>query len=245
MKKTLHLFLFIICSWGLSQYPTKEQLINDVKTKGGKAFETITPVGDWGMFHDKVPKNKPADACAHEVDIKGPSKADGSYWTYKGKAIYHKVGNKFEFDRVFLYENDTRLNGLKIPGNDYFLNLLVNKIDEKDAIFVKMNFKIYNATAIYSMEMNETPKISGNSESQFAEYIVNFVLDLPNGNNVNKIILPVKVKAIKKENDFVILSARNENDGKVIETKNLKSPEEQKNLIRFKDSNKKLKEFMK
>lgn len=244
--KIVSLLVFTLISLTcFSQYPSKEQLIKDVKAKGGNKFETVTPVGEWGMFHDKVPKNKQPDACAHDVDLIGPKKADGSYWMYKGKAIYSKAGNKFEFDRIFISENETRLNGVNIPDNDYFLNLLVEKIDQRDDIFVKMNRKLYNATSIYKMEMTEKPTISGNSESLFAEYLVNFVIDHPNGSAVNKIEFPLKVKAVKKDNVYVIMSARNVHDGKIIESKKFGSPQEVNKLTKFIDSNKKLKEFMK
>ena len=125
MRSLLLLSFLSFSGLAHAQYPSQSTLLADVKKQSPDEFVTITPEGSWSMFHDKVPDWQAPDACRHQVNIVGKKKADGSFWTYSGLAIYAKAGNSFVFNRLFLIEDATKLNGLAIPDRDYFKELFI------------------------------------------------------------------------------------------------------------------------
>ncbi len=158
----------------LAQYPSDAQMIADVKSKDPKAFITVKPVGQWKMFHDNIPEWKPENACEKLVEITGSKKADGTWWSYKGFAIYKKVGANMVFDRVFLDENETRLNGINLPDNTYFEKDFINRMNARDPLLIKGNTSLLDATNFYSYKLVANPRATGTSEQVvvFATFVV-------------------------------------------------------------------------
>ena len=210
MKALIASSFFVFFLWSklvFAQYPSESTLIADVKANNPKAFVTVTPTGNWTMFHDKVPKSKDPDACEHVVKISGSKNADGSYWSYKGLAIYNKVGSKMVFDRVFLYESETQLNGINLPENSFFLNTFKEKVNARDQKLMQRNPLLLKATNFYSYELKAEPKATGNSEHIFVFATITVIFDsYPGwGNNLQKRESEIQLKFEKKENDFVFL----------------------------------------
>jgi hypothetical protein len=243
-----HIFLniLILLSFTLkAQYPSTSTLLADVKKQNSAEFVTITPVGSWNMFHDKVPDWQQPDACRHEVNIVGKKNNDGSYWTYNGLVIYSKVGSSFVFNRIFFNEDATSLNGLKIPDNEYFKKIFMSKLESKDDMLMTMNFELKNAKAFYGFEMKNTPKISGNGNDLFALFVVEVTLDLLNGSRLEKKIVPIQIKANKSGSDFIFQHAMKKNDGKLIDSKDLGSSDAGENLESYGFSSNSLNSFIK
>jgi hypothetical protein len=228
-----------------AQFPSTSTLLSDVKKQNSTEFVTITPVGSWNMFHDKVPDWQQPDACRHEVNIIGKKKADGSYWTYNGLVIYSKTTSSFIFNRIFFNEDATSLNGLNIPDNEYFKKLFMSKLESKDDMLMTMNFELKNAKAFYGFEMKNKPKISGNGNDLFALFVVEVTLDLLNGSRLEKKIVPIEIKANKSGSDFIFQHAMKKNDGKIIESKDLGSSDAGENLESYGFSSDNLNSFIK
>jgi hypothetical protein len=233
MKSLLALSFLCFSLFVQAQYPSQSVLLGDVKKQSPDEFVTITPVGSWSMFHDKVPDWQTPDACRHQVDIVGKKNADGSFWTYSGLAIYAKAGNAFVFDRLFLIEDATRLNGLAIPDRDYFKELFMEKLAARDPMLLLMNYELKNATAFYGFEMKAEPKISGSGSNLSASYLVEVVLDLPNGNRLEQKRVPVEVKAAKSGNGFVFTQALKKSDGELMGIREMGSSEAVEELPRY------------
>lgn len=231
-------------SFAQAQYPTSSRLIGDVKAQSPNEFVTITPVGGWQMIHDKIPDWQPTNACSHTVNIVGKKNADDTYWTYTGIAIYAKVGSGFQFDRLFLNEDATTLNGLNLPDNTYFLELFKQKLEAKDAMVMTMNYELKNATAFYGMEMNNKPKVSGRGNDLFVLYTVEVALDLPNGQRLEKKVMPIEVKATKRGNEYVFERAMKKNDGALVSMKELGSSDAVDKLEKYGFSDRRLSEMM-
>ena len=243
-----HLALIILTILSISmkaQYPSTSTLLSDVKKQNSTEFVTITPVGSWNMFHDKVPDWQQPDACRHEVNIIGKKKADGSYWTYNGLVIYSKAASSFIFNRIFFNEDATSLNGLNIPDNEYFKKLFMSKLESKDDMLMTMNFELKNAKAFYGFEMKNTPKISGSGNDLFALFVVEVTLDLLNGSRLEKKIVPIEIKANKSGSDFIFQHAMKKNDGKIIDSKDLGSSDAGENLESYGFSSDNLNSFIK
>jgi len=240
------LFFLMLIGYGSvhAQYPATSRLISDVKAQSPNEFVTITPVGSWQMIHDKIPDWQQPNACSHTVDIVGKKNADGTYWTYTGIAIYAKVGSGFQFDRLFLNEDATTLNGLNLPDNTYFLELFKQKLEAKDAMLLTMNFELKNATAFYGFEVNKKPKVSGRGSELFVLYTVDATLDMVNGDRLEKKVVPIEVKANKRGNDFVFERAMKKNDGQLVSTKPLGSSDAGDNLEKYGFSDRRLAEMM-
>lgn len=227
-----------------AQYPALSRLNADVKAQSPNEFVTITPVGSWKMIHDKVPDWQQPDACQHQVDITGKKNADGSYWTYSGLAIYAKVGNGFQFDRLFLIEDATTLNGINLPDNAFFLDAFKQKLEAKDAMLMTMNYELKNATAFYDFQMNKKPRVSGNGDQLFALYTVEVTLDLPNGYQLEKKIVPIEVKATRRGTDFIFERAMKKNDGQLVSSKDLGSSDAIDALEKYGFSDRSLSQMM-
>jgi len=244
LRAPLFFMLSLISLVCFSQYPATNTMINDVKAQNTVEFVTITPIGSWSMFHDKVPNWQQPDACRHEVNIIGKKNVDGSFWTYKALAIYHKVGSGFTFNRLFIIEDATKLNGLNLPDNNYFLKIFMDKLENRDNMFMATNYEMKNATAFYSFEIKETPVVSGTGSSQFVEFVVEVCLDLPNGIQIEKKIVPIKVRAKKIGEEFVFQHALKKNDGKVIEMKEFETSDDVNKLQKYGSSDKTLNDFL-
>jgi len=245
MKYLLLTILSLLSISIKAQYPSASTLLADVKKQNSNEFVTITPVGSWNMFHDKVPDWQQPDACRHEVNIVGKKNADGSYWTYNGLVIYSKVGSSFVFNRIFFNEDATRLNGLKIPDNEYFKKIFMSKLESKDDMLMTINYELKNAKAFYGFEMKNTPKISGNGNDLFALFVVEVTLDLLNGSRLEKKIVPIEIKAKKSGSDFIFQHAMKKNDGKIIDSKDLGSSDAGENLESYGFSSNSLNSFIK
>jgi hypothetical protein len=238
--------LYLMAGLGLAQaqYPTTSRLLSDVKAQSPNEFVTITPVGGWQMIHDKIPEWQPMNACSHTVDITGKKNADGTFWTYTGIAIYAKVGSGFQFDRLFLNEDATTLNGLNLPDNTYFLELFKQKLEAKDAMVMAMNYELKNATAFYGLEINKKPKVSGRGNELYVLYTVEVTLDLPNGQQLEKKVVPIEVKANKRGNEYVFERAMKKNDGTLVSMKALGSSDAVDKLEKYGFSDRRLSEMM-
>lgn len=221
MRSLLLLSFLSFSGLAHAQYPSQSTLLADVKKQSPDEFVTITPEGSWSMFHDKVPDWQAPDACRHQVNIVGKKKADGSFWTYSGLAIYAKAGNSFVFNRLFLIEDATKLNGLAIPDNAYFKKLFLDKLEAKDDMLLTMNYELKNATGFYGFEMKAAPKITGNGDNLMALYVVEVTLDLPNGTRLEQKKVPVEVRATKSGNGFVFTHALKKSDGAILSTKEM------------------------
>lgn len=227
-----------------AQYPAISRLNSDVKAQSPNEFVTITPVGSWKMIHDKVPDWQQPDACQHQVDITGKKNADGTYWTYTGLAIYAKVGNGFQFDRLFLFEDETTLNGLNLPDNSYFLDVFKQKLEAKDMMFMTMNYELKNATAFYNFEINKKPKVSGTGDQLFVLYTVEATIDLLNGYSLERKIVPIEVKANRRGDEYIFERAMKKNDGQLVSKKDLGSSEAADKLERYGFSDRTLSQMM-
>jgi hypothetical protein len=159
------------------------------------------------MFHDKVAKSREPDACEHVVEISGSKQADGTYWSYKGLAIYNKVGSKMVFDRMFLYESETHLNGLKLPENSFFLNTFKEKMNARDPKLMQRNPFLLDATNFYSYEVKTDPKATGNSEHIYVFAVITLVFDSYSGSGtkLKKREAEIQLQFEKKGNDLVFL----------------------------------------
>jgi hypothetical protein len=199
--------LFFIMPHAFAQYPSTSTLIADVKKKDPNAFVTVTPVGSWKMTHDKVPEWKDPDACEHVVEIAGSKKPDGTWWTYKAFVIYNKVGDKMVFDRVFLIEDETSLNGVNMPESSFFLNTFIDKMNVRDESFLRGNSFLKDATNFYSYELKGKPRATGTSEQIVAYATITVVFDsyAGGGFKMQKRSRDVQLKFEKKGNDFVYL----------------------------------------
>ncbi len=221
MRPLLLLSFLSFSTLAHAQYPSQSTLLADVKKQSPDEFVTITPEGSWGMFHDKVPDWQAPDACRHQVNIVGKKNADGSFWTYSGLAIYAKAGNSFVFNRLFLIEDATKLNGLAIPDNAYFKKLFLDKLEAKDDMLLTMNYELKNATGFYGFEMKAAPKITGNGSNLMALYVVEVTLDLPNGTRLEQKKVPIEVRATKSSNGFAFTHALKKSDGAILSTKEM------------------------
>jgi len=245
MKKILFI-CSILFHFSLSaQYPSTSTLVADVKKQSPAEFVTVSLVGSWNMFHDKAPSWQAPDAARQQVDIIGKKNADGSYWTYSALAIYTKVGSGFSFNRLFLLEDATQLNGIKLPDNDYFKSIFIKKLESKDPMLLNMNYELKNATAFYSFEIKKNPKISGSGTDLFALFTVEVCLDLPNGMRLEKKVVPIEIKATKNGSDFIFKHAMKKSDGSLIEFKEMGSSEAIEKLPKFGFSNSTLQSFTK
>ena len=209
---------FLWSNLAFAQYPSTNTLIADVKASNPKGFVMVTPTGNWTMFHDKVSKSNNPDACQHVVKISGGKNADGTYWSYKGLAIYNMVVSKMVFDRVFLYESETRLNGINFPENSFFLNTFKEKMNARDQKLMRGNPRLLDATNFYSYELKTDPRATGNSEHIFVFAIITVVFDSypGGGTKLQKRESEIQLKFEKKENDFVFLSGTRSQGGKEI-----------------------------
>jgi len=233
LLSVLVFFVLNLTDSAVAQYPTISRLSSDVKSQSPNEFVTITPVGSWKMIHDKVPDWQQPDACQHQVDIIGKKNADGSYWTYAGLAIYSKVGNGFQFDRLFLFEDETTLNGINLPDNSYFMDAFKQKLEAKDAMLMTMNYELKNATAFYEFQINKKPRVSGTGDQLFVLYTVDVTLDLINGYRLEKKVVPIEVKANRRGNDFVFERAMKKNDGQLVSSKDLGSSDAADKLEKY------------
>lgn len=200
-------FLFFLMPHAFAQYPSTSALIADVKKKDPNAFVTVTPVGSWKMTHDKVPDWKDPDACQHVVEIAGSKKPDGTWWTYKAFVIYNKVGDKMVFDRVFLVEDETSLNGVNMPEPSFFLNTFIDKMNKRDEGFLRGNSFLQDATNFYSYELKGKPRATGTSDQIIAYATITVVFDshAGGGNKMQKRSKDVQLKFEKKGDEFVFL----------------------------------------
>ena len=173
----LVLFLLAGTNTVFAQYPSTTQMISDVKKSDPNAFVTVKTVGQWTMFHDKAPEWNDPDACKILVSISGSKKPDGTWWSYKGFAIYNKVGGKMVFDRVFLaYE--TTLEGIDLPNNEYFMNDFIAKMNERDPLITKGFLGLLDATNFYSYELVADPRATGTSNQIIVYATIKVVFDV-------------------------------------------------------------------
>lgn len=233
MKSLLFLVFLAGSMIANAQFPSTSTLLADVKKQNPAEFETISLVGTWNLFHDKAPTWQAPDACRHQVDIVGKKKADGSYWTYSALAIYSKAGSAYSFNRLFLLEDATRLHGIDLPDNAYFKQLFLDKLESKDPMLLTMNYELKNATAFYSFEVKNSPKLTGSGTNLIALYTVEVTLDLPNGSRLERKTVPIEVKAAKNGKDFSFQHALKKSDGTLIESKDLGSSETAEQLPKY------------
>lgn len=216
-----------------AQFPSTGTLISDVKKQSPAEFETISLEGTWNLFHDKAPTWQAPDACRQQVNIVGKKKADGSFWTYSALAIYTKAGTSYVFNRLFMIEDATRLNGASIPDNAYFKQLFLAQLEAKDPMLLTMNYELKNATGFYSMELKGVPKITGNGADFLALYTVEVTLDLPNGSRLDRKVVPIEVRAAKVGKEFIFKHALKKSDGVLQESKEMGSPDVVDQLPKF------------
>lgn len=236
------LVLFFLTQSVYAQYPST--LLADVKKQNPKEFITVTPVGNWLMTHDRIPDWQPHNACQHEVSITGAKQPDGTYWTYQALAIYHKAGNTFVFNRLFIIEDATKLNGVNLPDNDFFLNLFLTELKARNPMLMAMNYELKKAVGFYAFDIEKTPKITGSGTKLFAEYVVEVTLDLPNGLQVEKRKVPIYVKADQKDGRFVFNHARKKNDGPVLSQKSYQTPDQVEALPQYGNTTTPLEQMM-
>ena len=139
----------------------------------------------------------------------------GEWWEYSGLAIYNKNGSKFFFDRILIHEG-SRLNGVKLPPNNFFMEEFMKKLRAKDPQLMAMNYEISNATNFYSFDFIEEPWVTGNKTERFIYYTLGLTIDVVNGYSLEKEILPVQIKLKKIDDQFTFIRAVKINDGKVL-----------------------------
>lgn len=248
MKPLLTTFIFallFITPYVYAQYPSDNTLIADVKAKNSAEFVTVTPTGSWKMTHDKVPEWQDPDACERVVNITGKKKADGTFWTYKAFAIYNKVGGKMTFDRLFIVEDETRLNGINLPDDSYFLNVFIEKMNARDKNFLMGNYNLRMATNFYSYALKGTPRATGTSENIYVFAIVSVEMDMPTSNTkLTRKVTDISLKFQKQGNDFVFLfGIRATNDDHFISEMDFGSQAILNSIPTFEGSTKTIQEF--
>lgn len=228
-----------------AQYPSTSTLIADVKKKNPSEFVTVTPTGNWKMTHDKVPEYKAPDACEHPVDIIGKKKADGTYWTYHAIAIYNKVGGSMVFDRLFIVEDETRLNGINMPDKAFFMNTFKEKMNARDEKFMSGNFNLRKATNFYSYEVKGEPRATGNKEAIYVFATISVEYDVPSSNTkLSRRRSDVQLKYEKKGNDLVFLfSMRAPGDGEFLGERDFGDRDILRSIPNYESSTKTLEEF--
>ena len=241
---TITLFILFIGQYALAQYPSDSKLIADVKASDPKAFVNVTPTGNWKMIHDKVPEYKEPDACERVVTITGSKKADGTYWSYKAFVIYNKVGGNMVFDRVFLVEDETRLNGINLPDDAFFMNVFKEKMNARDPMFMKANNAMREATNFYSYALKGQPRATGNSEGIFVYALVTVEYDIATSNTkLSRKRSDVQMKFEKQGSDFVFKFGMRTQGDEFISEMDFGSKEILNSIPTFGNSTKSLEEF--
>ena len=108
-----------------------------------------------------------------------------------------------------------------------------------------MNYNIANALNIYSIELTGEPWLTGNKTERYVMFDVDVVLDVINGYSIEKRKQTIKVKLDKKGDNYAFKSAHPFNDGEFLSQISYPSNDQLRDLIRFKDFNGTLYEFMK
>ena len=245
-RTTFLLFGLVMATTSVfAQYPSTTTLIADVKAQNPTEFQTVTPTGNWAMTHDKVPDWQKPDACEHQVSIVGKKKPDGTWWTYGGIAIYNSAGGKMVFNRLFIIEDETSLNGVTIPDNSELISIFKQKLEERDPFLLKMNPSIAGATNFYGFELKGKPKVTGNKEEILLIYTVDITHDSYHGSGtkLSKRTSPVRVKLKKEGSDFVFSSLSKAGDYKLVEEQDFGSKAILESIPTYKNSSKSLAEF--
>ena len=215
MRLKLLILIFLTSGCLFGQYPSDARLLADVKSQNPTEFAEIKFLGNWFMAHDRVPDWQPPDAAKRELSIKGKVNSAGEWWEYFGLAIYHKAGNQFAFNRVFINE-DPKLKGVKLPEDNYFKELFMKELKSKNSMLMSMNYVLANATNFYSFELGEKPWVTGNHTERFVYFIIDVTLDVVNGYNLDKKKIPIEVKVNKTGDTFSFAYAMPKNDGALI-----------------------------
>lgn len=226
------LVAFLVSGILFCQYPSDSRLLADVKSQNPTEFAEIKFLGNWFMAHDRVPDWQAPDAAQRELSIKGKVNAAGEWWEYFGLAIYHKAGNQFAFNRVFINE-DPKLRGVKLPADSYFKDLFMKELRTKNSMLMSMNYVLANATNFYSFEIGEKPWVTGNHTERFVYYTIDVTLDAVNGYNLEKRKVPIEVKLNKSGDSFTFSYAMPKNDGALLSSIQYPNSDIVDNLTRF------------
>ena len=123
--KLISVVLFLVGSLAPStseaqEYPSDSQVTTDVKSRlnSKKSWAEIKVFGGWSLFHDKTEKPYPPDGARRPFDARTEKKSDGTNLFIKGVAIYNTVRTSWKFDRIFLFEGETRIEGAPVPSRD-------------------------------------------------------------------------------------------------------------------------------
>lgn len=232
MRLNLLILIFLTSGFLFAQYPSDARLLADVKSQNPTEFGEIKFLGNWFMAHDRVPDWQPPDAAKRELSIKGKVNSAGEWWEYFGLAIYHKAGNQFAFNRVFINE-DPKLKGVKLPEDNYFKELFMKELKSKNSMLMSMNYVLANATNFYSFELGEKPWVTGNHTERFVYFIIDVTLDVVNGYNLDKKKIPIEVKVNKTGDTFSFAYAMPKNDGALISSIKYPNSDIVDELMRF------------